>query len=133
MDDLRSAVNNATYEQKDPLVIYKLESYDLFKNMINRVNLSSVELLMTLDIPFEQEMQSTNKDANESHYAQAKTNVSTSGQAPRFEGSQGYQEAIQNSMQEPVKREPVVVDPKINRNEPCPCGSGKKYKQCHGK
>ena len=133
MDDLRSAVNNATYEQKDPLVIYKLESYDLFKNMINRVNLSSVELLMTLDIPFEQEMQSTNKDANESHYAQAKTNVSTSGQAPRFEGSQGYQEAIQNSMQEPVKREPVVVDPKINRNDPCPCGSGKKYKQCHGK
>lgn len=133
MDDLRSAVNNATYEQKDPLVIYKLESYDLFKNMINRVNLSSVELLMTLDIPFEQEMQSTNKDANESHYSQAKTNVSTSGQAPRFEGSQGYQEAIQNSMQEPVKREPVVVDPKINRNDPCPCGSGKKYKQCHGK
>lgn len=133
MDDLRSAVNNATYEQKDPLVIYKLESYDLFKNMINRVNLSSVELLMTLDIPFEQEMQSTNKDANESHYAQAKTNVSTSGQAPRFEGSQGYQEAIQNSMQEPVKREPIMVDPKINRNDPCPCGSGKKYKQCHGK
>ena len=133
MDDLRSAVNNATYEQKDPLVIYKLESYDLFKNMINRVNISSVELLMNLDIPFEQEMQSTNKDANESHYAQARTNVSTSGQAPRFEGSQGYQEAIQNSMNEPVKKEPVVVDPKINRNDPCPCGSGKKYKQCHGK
>ena len=133
MDDLRSAVNNATYEQKDPLVIYKLESYDLFKNMINRVNISSVELLMNLDIPFEQEMQSTNKESNESHYAQARTNVSSSGQAPRFEGSQGYQEAIQNSMNEPVKKEPVVVDPKINRNDPCPCGSGKKYKQCHGK
>ena len=54
-------------------------------------------------------------------------------QAPKFEGSQGYQEAIQNSMTEPVKREPIVVDAKINRNEPCPCGSGKKYKQCHGK
>ncbi len=133
MDDLRSAVNNATYEQKDPLVIYKLESYDLFKNMINRVNVSSVELLMNLDIPFEQEAQSTNKEITQNPYAKSQTNVSTSGQAPKFEGSQGYQEAIQNSMTEPVKREPIVVDAKINRNEPCPCGSGKKYKQCHGK
>jgi len=133
MDDLRSAVNNATYEQKDPLVIYKLESYDLFKNMINRVNESSVELLMNLDIPLEQEMKSTNKEANESHYAQGKTNVSSSGQLPQFEGSQGYQQAIQNSMPEQPKRAPIVVDPKINRNDPCPCGSGKKYKQCHGK
>lgn len=133
MDDLRSAVNNATYEQKDPLVIYKLESYDLFKNMINRVNSSSVELLMNLDIPFEQEAQSTNKEITQNPYAKSQTNVSTSGQAPKFEGSQGYQEAIQNSMTEPVKREPIVVDAKINRNEPCPCGSGKKYKQCHGK
>jgi preprotein translocase subunit SecA len=133
MDDLRSAVNNATYEQKDPLVIYKLESYDLFKNMINRVNGSSVELLMNLDIPFEQEAQSTNKEITQNPYAKSQTNVSTSGQAPKFEGSQGYQEAIQNSMTEPVKREPIVVDAKINRNEPCPCGSGKKYKQCHGK
>ena len=133
MDDLRSAVNNATYEQKDPLVIYKLESYDLFKNMINRVNVSSVELLMNLDIPFEQEAQSTNKEITQNPYAKSQTNVSTSGQSPKFEGSQGYQEAIQNSMTEPVKREPIVVDAKINRNEPCPCGSGKKYKQCHGK
>ena len=133
MDDLRSAVNNATYEQKDPLVIYKLESYDLFKNMINRVNGSSVELLMNLDIPFEQEAQRTNKEITQNPYAKSQTNVSTSGQAPKFEGSQGYQEAIQNSMTEPVKREPIVVDAKINRNEPCPCGSGKKYKQCHGK
>ncbi len=133
MDDLRSAVNNATYEQKDPLVIYKLESYDLFKNMINRVNGSSVELLMNLDIPFEQEAQSTNKEITQNPYAKSQTNVSTSGQAPKFEGSQGYQEAIQNSMTEPVKREPIVVDAKINRNEPCHCGSGKKYKQCHGK
>jgi preprotein translocase subunit SecA len=133
MDDLRSAVNNATYEQKDPLVIYKLESYDLFKNMINRVNVSSVELLMNLDIPFEQEVQSTNKEITQNPYAKSQTNVSTSGQSPKFEGSQGYQEAIQNSMTEPVKREPIVVDAKINRNEPCPCGSGKKYKQCHGK
>jgi preprotein translocase subunit SecA len=101
--------------------------------MINRVNESSVELLMNLDIPFEQEMKSTNKEANESHYAQGKTNVSSSGQLPQFEGSQGYQQAIQNSMPEQPKRAPIVVDPKINRNDPCPCGSGKKYKQCHGK
>ena len=133
MDDLRSAVNNATYEQKDPLVIYKLESYDLFKNMINRVNVSSVELLMNLDIPFEQEAQSTNKEVTQNPYAKSQTNVSTSGQSPKFEGSQGYQEAIQNSMGEPAKREPIVVESKTNRNDPCPCGSGKKFKQCHGK
>jgi preprotein translocase subunit SecA len=133
MDDLRTAVNNATYEQKDPLVIYKLESYDLFKGMISRVNESSVELLMNLDIPIEQAVQSTNKENQENPYAKARTNVSTSGEAPKFQGSQGYQEAIQNSINEPVKREPVIVEPKINRNDPCPCGSGKKFKQCHGK
>lgn len=133
MDDLRSAVNNATYEQKDPLVIYKLESYELFKGMINRVNAEAIDLLMNLDIPIEQEAQSTNKEAGQSNYSQARTNVSTSGQLPQFEGSQGYQQAVQNSSPEPIKKAPIVVDPKINRNEPCPCGSGKKFKQCHGK
>jgi len=134
MDDLRSAVNNATYEQKDPLLVYKLEAYDMFESLLGRINESSVELLMNLDFEFETVAKSTNTEAVQNNYGKSRTNVSSTAQNPnRFEGSQGYQEAIQNSMQEPLKREPIVVDAKINRNEPCPCGSGKKYKQCHGK
>ena len=63
MDDLRSAVNNATYEQKDPLVVYKLESYELFKSMMNRLNEEAVDLLMRMDIPVEQQqLKSNNHD-----------------------------------------------------------------------
>jgi preprotein translocase subunit SecA len=135
MDDLRSAVNNATYEQKDPLVIYKLESYELFKSMLNRLNEEAVELLMKLDIPFEQEIQSTNNDDRQNHYERSQTNTSnsTATRPPRFEGRQGYQEAIDNSIQTEEKKQPVIAEPKIGRNDACPCGSGKKYKQCHGK
>jgi preprotein translocase subunit SecA len=135
MDDLRSAVNNATYEQKDPLVIYKLESYELFKSMLNRLNEEAVELLMKLDIPFEQEIQSTNNDDRQNHYERSQTNTSnsTATRPPRFEGRQGYQEAIDNSIQTEEKKQPVIAEPKIGRNDTCPCGSGKKYKQCHGK
>jgi preprotein translocase subunit SecA len=135
MDDLRSAVNNATYEQKDPLVIYKLESYELFKSMMNRLNEEAVELLMKLDIPIEQEFKQTNKEDRQNNYERSQSNSSntTSTQAPRFEGRQGYQQAIENSFPQEEKKQPVIADPKVGRNDPCPCGSGKKYKQCHGK
>jgi preprotein translocase subunit SecA len=134
MDDLRSAVNNATYEQKDPLVIYKLESYELFKSMLNRLNEEAVELLMKLDIPVEQEFKQTNKEDRQNNYERSSSNSNTSStQPPRFEGRQGYQQAIENSFPQEEKRQPVVADPKVGRNDPCPCGSGKKYKQCHGK
>ena len=135
MDDLRSAVNNATYEQKDPLVIYKLESYELFKSMMNRLNEEAVELLMKLDIPIEQEFKQTNKEDRQNNYERSQSNSSntTSTQAPRFEGRQGYQQAIENSFPQEEKKQPVIADPKIGRNDTCPCGSGKKYKQCHGK
>jgi preprotein translocase subunit SecA len=134
MDDLRSAVNNATYEQKDPLVIYKLESYELFKSMLNRLNEEAVELLMKLDIPVEQEFKQTNKEDRQNNYERSSSysNISST-QPPRFEGRQGYQQAIENSFPQEEKRQPVVADPKVGRNDPCPCGSGKKFKQCHGK
>jgi preprotein translocase subunit SecA len=134
MDDLRSAVNNATYEQKDPLVVYKLESYELFKGMMNRLNEEAVELLMKLDIPIEQEFKQTNKEDRQNNYERSSSNSNTSStQPPRFEGRQGYQQAIENSFPQEEKRQPVVADPKVGRNDPCPCGSGKKFKQCHGK
>ena len=132
MDDLRSAVHNASYEQKDPLLVYKLESFDLFKNMINRLNTEAVELLMKLDIPAEQEVQSTNKEERQNNYAKSTSN-SNSTTPPNFSGAEAYRKAIDSSLPPQEKREPVVVEPKAGRNDPCPCGSGKKYKQCHGK
>jgi preprotein translocase subunit SecA len=130
MDDLRSAVNNATYEQKDPLVIYKLEAYNLFEGMISRINESAVELLMNLDIPSESSMRQTNNEATQRNYGKSTTNTSISGDAPKYQSSGSKTD----TMPQPVeKRTPVVVEQKINRNDPCPCGSGKKFKQCHGK
>jgi len=130
MDDLRSAVNNATYEQKDPLVIYKLEAYSLFENMISRINQEAVELLMNLDIPGDQSMRQTNSEATQRNYAKASTSSTTSGLPPRFQQSSSSGAGMPPPPAE--KRSPIVVEPKINRNDPCPCGSGKKFKKCHG-
>jgi preprotein translocase subunit SecA len=135
MDDLRSAVNNATYEQKDPLVVYKLESYELFRSMMNRLNEGAVEMLMNLDMPIEQQLQSTNQESKQSNYekAQISGGNTSSTTPPQFSGRQGYQQAIENSFPQEEKRQPVIAEPKVGRNDLCPCGSGKKYKQCHGK
>ena len=135
MDDLRTSVQQAVYEQKDPLIVYKLESFELFKSMLGRLNLETVETLVKMNIPaLEEEIRSTNKEVtSQNSYDQAQLGRSTSTSTQSNQGADGYQEAIQNSMQEQPKQKPVVADPKINRNDACPCGSGKKYKQCHGK
>lgn len=137
MDDLRTSVQQAVYEQKDPLLIYKLESFELFKGMLARLNAETVEFLNKYDLREEQEVTSTNQAAVENHYEKAQVNApqdTTSGTPPpQFRGSEGYEEAMRNSVQTREKQQPVVVEPKIGRNDPCPCGSGKKYKQCHGK
>ncbi|MFA7272951.1 MAG: preprotein translocase subunit SecA [Crocinitomicaceae bacterium] len=137
MDELRTAVNNAQYEQKDPLLIYKLESFELFKSMVNRLNRETVETLVRMDIPVGTEIESTNNEiAAQNNYEKAQLsnqNNSNSTAIPQFEGSQGYDQAMMNSHQQREKQQPVVAEAKIGRNEACPCGSGKKYKQCHGK
>lgn len=135
MDDLRTSVQQAVYEQKDPLIVYKLESFELFKAMLGRLNLETVETLVKMNIPaLEEEIRSTNKEVtSQNSYDQAQLGRSTSTSTQSNSGAEGYQEAIQNSMPEQPKQKPVVADPKINRNDACPCGSGKKYKQCHGK
>jgi preprotein translocase subunit SecA len=101
---------------------------------LQRLNGEAVEMLMKLDLPVEQEMQSTNKEVtHQNNYAKAQTNQesnTTSTTPPQFSNNQ---QAIRNSMPQQEKQQPVVADPKIGRNDPCPCGSGKKYKQCHGK
>ncbi len=137
MDDLRTSVQQAVYEQKDPLLIYKLESFELFKAMNARLSNETVEFLVKADVPREQldDIKTTNKEVAQNNYEKAQIeSTSSSTEMPRFSGSEGYDEAMRNSAPQREKQQPIVsTEPKIGRNDPCPCGSGKKYKQCHGK
>ena len=136
MDDLRSAVHNAQYEQKDPLLVYKLESFELFKRMLERLNNDTIDLLMRMDIPALDNIQTTNQSQEkQDNYAKAQetTHTNSEEQEPPA-GRSGYDEALRNSARQSApKQQPVVAEKKVGRNDPCPCGSGKKYKQCHGK
>ncbi|RYM32563.1 preprotein translocase subunit SecA [Brumimicrobium glaciale] len=140
MDDLKQSVQQARHEQKDPLLVYKLESFNLFRDMIDRLNQDTVEFLVKGEIPIQQETASVQNNATKQNdnYAQAQvaenTQAQSSNSAKKFEGSQGYDQAMANSQQQSApKQQPVVAEKTVGRNEPCPCGSGKKYKQCHGK
>lgn len=118
MDELKQSVQNATYEQKDPLLIYKFESYNLFKAMVEKINKSMVSTLMKGQIPIQ--------EAEQVHEAeQRRTDLS------RMRESRSEQVAA--AKREPQHQEPVKVGPKVGRNDLCPCGSGLKYKNCHGK
>lgn len=137
MDDLRQSVQNARIEQKDPLLVYKLESFNLFKDMLSRLSNEIVSFIVKAQLPVSQksnevEARTTNEEAH------AKSNYGNSSasrdSAPQFSGSEGYDQAIANSAQQrPAVTQPITVEKKVGRNDPCPCGSGKKYKQCHGK
>jgi len=124
MDDLKQSVQNATYEQKDPLLIYKFESFDLFKTMLVKVNKDVVSILMKGHIP--------SQDPDQVREAQRKRQMDMSNlRASKSDFSQ-YSSTGGGSPERNQKTEPVRVDKKVGRNDPCPCGSGKKYKQCHG-
>ncbi|MBQ3363397.1 MAG: preprotein translocase subunit SecA [Muribaculaceae bacterium] len=126
MDQLRQSVQNASYEQKDPLVIYKTEAFNMFKQMVGIMNGKSIAILMRGQIPEAAPQQ--NVSQNEPQPRQQRYSESRGGQpdpsrpnapvGPRPQGPQG-----------PIRNE----GPKIGRNDPCPCGSGKKYKNCHGR
>jgi len=121
LDDLRQSVQNAAYEQKDPLLIYKLESFNLFKEMMNKVNRKIVSILAKSHIPI--------SDASEVREAaeQKRTDMS------RMQtGRLGAEPNNPGAQQEPQKVQPVRIEKRVGRNDPCPCGSGKKYKNCHG-
>ena len=115
LDDLKQSVQNATYEQKDPLLIYKFESYNLFKQMMEKINKEIVSFLIKANLP------SGSKVENEQ--VQQKQQL-------KMGRSDNYSSNKRNQQK---RIEPVRVEQKVGRNEPCPCGSGKKYKQCHGK
>jgi preprotein translocase subunit SecA len=134
MDDLKQSVQSAVYEQKDPLVIYKVEAFGLFREMTVEVNREIVSFLCKAAIPV---AENTPPRIHEGH--EQRTDMSNmkmrkeqyAGVPADAEGYEDENEYYDNN--EPVKQEPVRVGPKVGRNDPCPCGSGKKYKNCHGK
>jgi preprotein translocase subunit SecA len=123
MDELRQSVQNAQYEQKDPLLIYKLESYELFSKMLQKVNREALGILNKAYIPTRE----NNPEAVQQERQQkAKVDVNKL-QASRMAAAAAAGQA------EKSKPAPIKVEKKVGRNDPCPCGSGKKYKHCHGK
>jgi preprotein translocase subunit SecA len=127
MDDLRQSVQNAVYEQKDPLLIYKFESFELFKQMLDRVNKEIISFLYKGFIPVQdpgkvQEARPQQQRTDMSRLQTSHTGTETSG----GERSQG------GAQPPPPKQQPAKAEIKVGRNDPCPCGSGKKYKNCHG-
>jgi len=133
MDDLKQSVQTAYLEQKDPLVIYKMEAFELFRAMDSNMNREIVSFLCHCSIPVEQ--QSPIREGHEKKTDMSKMKVrkdelvaAGAGAGPVMEGGGDYYDPSEN-----VKQEPIKVGPKVGRNDPCPCGSGKKYKQCHGK
>ena len=122
MDDLKQSVQNATYEQKDPLLIYKLESFELFKGMVQRTNRAIISFLIKANLPI-----------------QEPSNV-REAQMPRRADRRRLQEGrddllsqSHSNTQQKQRPQPVKVEKKVGRNELCPCGSGKKFKNCHGR
>ena len=129
LDDLKQSAQNASYEQKDPLLIYKLESFNLFSNMLNQFNRRAISILLRgqLYMPNQQEAQQGNEPQRRqdmSRYRMQKDSLENRAQ----------QQAAGHDTREQQRPEPIRrTEPKIRPNDPCPCGSGKKYKQCHGK
>ena len=117
MDDLKQAVQTASYEQKDPLLIYKFESFNLFKTLIDKVNKDIVSFLIKSGLPTQSSVQE-DKHRVENHQTSRPENI---GNAPQQAGKPKQ------------KIQPVRAEEKVERNAPCPCGSGKKFKKCHGR
>ncbi len=134
MDDLRQSVRMASYEQKDPLLIYKFEAFNLFKQMMLETNRSIISFLLRAGIPIQeaapQGAQMPEPFTDMSGLSNNKAQVEAAGHAYAANEEDYYTETDYND--EVVKRTPVQAGPKIGRNDPCPCGSGKKYKSCHG-
>ncbi|MDE6871169.1 MAG: preprotein translocase subunit SecA [Bacteroidales bacterium] len=120
MDDLKQSVQNATYEQKDPLLIYKFESFNLFKGMLEELSKDILSFLFRAQIPL--------RDASQQRPAQPPVQ-----RKPDMSQMRTSRTDLVTNGGEQKSNMPVHVDKTVGRNDPCPCGSGKKYKNCHGK
>ena len=119
MDDLKQSVQNATYEQKDPLLIYKFESFKLFETMLTKICKDVTAFLLRVFIPLRDKNVAVKREEQ-----RKRTDMSSL--------KTGRENLTTNSGEQKTN-EPVRVEKKVGRNDPCPCGSGKKYKSCHGK
>ncbi len=117
MDDLKQSVQNASYEQKDPVVVYKLESYNLFASMLETLNKDVLSFLFKAFVPLRESPEQPQRPVQ---------------QSPDMSKMQAGRSDLATNAEQKA-RTPVKVDKTIGRNDPCPCGSGKKYKNCHGK
>ena len=126
LDELKHSVQNASYEQKDPLLIFKLESVKLFDNMVNKINNQTISVLMRGQIPVPDPEQvraaAPEAPAPRQQYQESKQDLSDPNQ-----------QAAANRDTREQKREPIRAQKTVGRNDPCPCGSGKKFKNCHGR
>jgi len=131
MDDLKTSVQSAVYEQKDPLLIYKFEAFELFNNLLAETNREILNFLMKVHLHAE-----SKQDVQQARPAQRTDMSRMRTQKDEFrqqlEAEDANRQAMQGASEQP-KVMPVHVAPKIGRNDSCPCGSGKKYKNCHGK
>ena len=127
LDELRHSVQNASYEQKDPLLVFKLESVKLFDNMVNEMNDRITSLLMRAQLHVEQEVREAAPEVQQQQqYTESKEDLDEAAQ--RAARQQDTRESAA-----PQNRTPIMKDKMPRRNDPCPCGSGKKFKDCHGK
>jgi preprotein translocase subunit SecA len=125
MDELKQSVQNAVYEQKDPLIIYKMEAFNLFKNMLNAVNKEVVSFLYKGGIPVQQEADDLREP--QAPKPASKLKLSKPEFASATDAEVQFEDTREQAPQQPVRKEVT-----IGRNDPCFCGSGKKYKNCHG-
>ena len=131
LDDLKQYANNASYEQKDPLLIYKLESFHIFADMLARLNRRAIAILLRGQIytqdPDNVQQAQQQRRQDYSRYRTQKDAVQQAAQAS------GMAQAAGRDTRDQQRPEPIHADKKPRPNDPCPCGSGKKYKQCHGR
>ena len=128
LDELKHSVQNASYEQKDPLLIFKLESVKLFDNMVNKINNHTVSVLMRGQIPVQapeqvHEAEPEPKKPQNDNYVTSREDLTDPNQ----------QQAAARDTREQRRTQPIVAEKLPGRNDPCPCGSGKKFKNCHGR
>ena len=126
LDELRHSVQNASYEQKDPLLVFKLESVKLFDNMVNEMNDRITSMLMRAQLHVEHQVQEAAPELPQQQYTATKVDLDEQAQRAARE-----RDTRENQTQQ--RRTPVMKDQMPRRNDPCPCGSGKKFKDCHGR
>ena len=135
LDELQHSVQNASYEQKDPLLIFKLESVTLFDNMVDEINDGTISVLMRTQLPQQQP-----QDVQQAPSQMPRRRPQYTEQHQNLDEMSETQKAMHQAAQSPTSgsapqtRQPIVnQQPRVGRNDPCPCGSGKKFKNCHGR